>query len=265
MINKALKHYAFNKDNDIRYEYPDGFGKHKKKIVLTVYECEPVAEVYLDDINFTIIDIASLTLLESNTFIAHKRNDGQLCARANGDSRAYLHRLIVKPTNTLQIDHINHCPLDNRLSNLRECSAKQNNIAKRDSRINRQLNTGLIGVSHINKESDEPPVYMVVHPVEGFYSNRFDCPLDAAQFRDERFEYFFMGKYHDGQWFTLNFIEWNFEHENRSVASDAARDYEGYMAYNCQCQIDDGLEWLKQQHWARSFYESYVEKYEDDD
>ncbi|KGJ93333.1 HNH endonuclease [Colwellia psychrerythraea] len=265
MINKALKHYGFNKDNDIRYEYPNGYGKHKKKVVLTVYQCEPVVEVYLDDINFTVIDIASLTLLESNAFIAHRRNDGQLCARANGESRAYLHRLIVKPSNTLQVDHINHCPLDNRLSNLRECSAKQNNIAKRNSRINRVLNTGLIGVSHLNEESDEPAIYMVVHPIDGFYPDKFTCEHEAAQFRDERFECFFMGKYHDGQWFTLNFINWNFEPEERSVTSDAARDYDGYMGWICQKQIDDGIEWLKQQHWAKSFYDSFIAKYEDDD
>ncbi|OUS09170.1 hypothetical protein A9Q81_00040 [Gammaproteobacteria bacterium 42_54_T18] len=265
MISKALKHYGFNKDKDIRYEYPNGYGKHKKKVVLTVYQCEPVAEVYLDDINFTVIDIASLTLLESNSFIAHRRNDGQLCARANGESRSYLHRLIVKPSNALQVDHINHAPLDNRLSNLRECSAKQNNIAKRNSRTNKRLNTGLIGVCHTNQESNKPAIYIVMHPFEGFYPDKFDCEWEAAEFRDKSIEYIFMGECHGGEWPTLNFIEWNLEPTEHSATYNDAIAYESHMEHFCEEQLNEGLDWLKSQSWTRPFYDSFIAKYEDDD
>jgi len=40
--------------------------------------------------------------------------------------REYLHRFLVKPSVGNVVDHINHDKLDNRRSNLRECTQKQN-------------------------------------------------------------------------------------------------------------------------------------------
>lgn len=42
----------------------------------------------------------------------------------------YLHRLIMDAPKGLEVDHINHNPLDNRKENLRVCTKSQNNINK---------------------------------------------------------------------------------------------------------------------------------------
>jgi hypothetical protein len=257
MRSTNFKLYLRDKDDRLRLEYPNGYGNHKKKVVLTIYNGEPVAEVYLDDNEFTLIDVADLSFLESNPFIGHKRHDGQLCARANGENRSYLHRLILMPNEKYQVDHINHNPLDNRLVNLRVCSAKQNHIAKKNL-LNKRLNSGYIGVYHLNQSQlDEAPVYVVLHPTEGFIGKKFDCKIEAAKARDERYEDYFSGQYNGGEFFTLNFIEWNFEPKQGSVAFSEAINYDGLRDYNNQEQLVASKEWLYQNEWE--FYEAYIE------
>ncbi|MBB1274551.1 HNH endonuclease [Psychromonas sp. SR45-3] len=262
MNNQGLKHYESYRDDEIRFEYSGGYGKHNKKVILTVYECEPVAEVYLDDHIFMLIDAGSLYLLESNAFIAHKRNDGQFCGRANGASRSYIHRLILMPPTNLQIDHINHNPLDNRIKNLRECSAKQNNIAKRNSRVNDTIDTALIGVVHVNKLLDEDvEIYKVRHPVEGVFPKSFNCEWEAGEYRDEIISDYFLTEYHGGEWSTLNFINWNFP--PCEAVEDEVKAYENYMEYHCQSMREDSVKWLSQQSWTKSFYDCFMLKWDD--
>lgn len=52
----------------------------------------------------------------------------------NGKSkRIYMHRLIADTPDNLVCDHINHAGLDNRRSNLRNCTLKQNNANSRSA------------------------------------------------------------------------------------------------------------------------------------
>lgn len=257
-----MKHYLYNRDTSLRFELPNGYGKHKKKVVITVYNCEPVVEVYLDVNVFMLIDLGSIYLLESNAFTAHKRNDGQLCGRANGSSREYAHRMILNPPPHLQVDHINHNPLDNRVRNLRECSAKQNNIAKKDSRINELVpSTGFIGVVHVNELRDEPAIYKVRHPCGGVYSKRFKCEWKAAEFRDEVISTHFLGGYDDGEWPTLNFIKWNFDTSGNRLIEESKLNYEYYMNDRCQSAYEKGIDWLKNTGLVKDFYDAYMSKY----
>lgn len=271
MKSRAFKEYSWGKDPNVTLELLNGYGKHNKKVVLTVFQGETLAEVYLDATNFMLIDIASLSLLESSQFTSHKRNDGQLCSKANGKCRKYAHRLIIQAASKLQVDHINHNPLDNRLINLRECTANQNSIAKRNSRVNKVRNSGYIGVSHVNEHesSDEVERYVVIHSSEGVYPKTFNCPEEAAEYRDERIADYFMGDYgENGQWSSLNFINWNFEPAPDGVVQNEAIEYDSYRSYTHQETLEAGLDWLKQQDWAttaKPFYDSYIEKYADDD
>jgi hypothetical protein len=261
MLNPPFEDYNEGKDDDIRFEYPNGYGKHKNKVVLTVYNDEPVAEVWLNDVEFTLIDVTCLYLLETTPFIAHKRNDGQSCARANGISRAYIHRMILNPANQYQVDHINHNPLDNRLVNLRVCSAKQNHLAKKDSRVNEKLNSGFLGVYRTSMTLDDLPVYRVRHPIEGHFSEYFLCPIKAAKFRDEAYERNFSGLYDGGEWFTLNFIKWNFPPSPTGGIFAEALNYISLREYECQGVFDEGIEWLSENLWTRPFYNTYKKKY----
>lgn len=264
MTLAAFSDYERHKDNRIRYEYPNGYGKHKKKVILTVCLGELVAEVYLDEINFLLIDAGNLTLLESNPFIAHKRHDNQLCGRANGASRAYIHRMILKPSNSSQVDHINHNPLDNRISNLRECSAKQNNIAKRDSRVNGMTNTQFRGVIHINEQYDVPAIYKVRHPESGTYSTSFTCEWEAAEFRDDVIAKHFFSEDNGGTWPTINFIIWNTDTRCNELIEHDSKSYNHYMENESEETLASGIKWLSLQDWAKPFYDAYYQEYEDE-
>ena len=85
---------------------------------------------------------------------------------------------------------------------------------------------------------------------------------EAAEFRDKSMVRYFMGECHGGEWPTLNFIEFNQEPEPHSATYNDATAYEGHMEYFCEEQLNEGLEWLNQQQWAKSFYDAYMTKYE---
>lgn len=51
--------------------------------------------------------------------------------------KTYLHRVILNPTGSVEVDHINGDRLDNRRSNLRPCTRADNNAAARRTRKGR--------------------------------------------------------------------------------------------------------------------------------
>jgi hypothetical protein len=81
--------------------------------------------------------------------VFNRKTERQVTESLHSDANGYLHlwidghyeykhRLIANqwipnddPINKTQIDHINHCKYDNRIENLRYCTAKENNINKR--------------------------------------------------------------------------------------------------------------------------------------
>ncbi|MBH0051937.1 HNH endonuclease [Pseudoalteromonas sp. SWYJZ19] len=264
MIYGDFKEYIKGRDNSIRFTFLNGYGKHKKKIVITTFKLEPVAEVYLNDNIFMLIDACDLRLLESNPYIAHKRNDGKLCGRANGSSREYIHRTILRfrLSEKYQVDHINHNPLDNRVSNLRECSAQQNNISKRNSRVNGIVNTGFYGVVHVNELYDhQPAVYKVRHPLHGTYEKTFSCDCEAAQYRDKVISEYFLGEYNEGEWPTMNFIQWNHDTRSNMLIEEEAIEYDCCMREASQEALEYSFIWLNKHSWAEPFLQRYYEKY----
>lgn len=55
----------------------------------------------------------------------------------------YLHRYLLNPPNSLDVDHINHVKLDNRRSNLRICTRSQNSM---NTKIPSNNTSGVKGV-----------------------------------------------------------------------------------------------------------------------
>lgn len=91
----------------------------------------------------------------------------------------YLHRLIMKDPPG-HIDHINGNPLDNRKSNLRVVTAKQN---MRNKNITSRSKTGLKGVFSLPNGR-----FRAAIGVNGktYQIGVFDTPLEAARAYDER-------------------------------------------------------------------------------
>lgn len=85
----------------------------------------------------------------------YKSVQGYICARSNrniGSSVIRLHRLIMHcEDNNLIVDHINHNKSDNRKTNLRICTQKENT---RNSVLNKNSVSGIIGVTY-RKDSNK--------------------------------------------------------------------------------------------------------------
>jgi len=88
-----------------------------------------------------------------------------------------LHRFILNNPEGL-IDHINHDPLDNRLSNLRVCSASVNLFNKEPSKVNK---SGIIGV-HFDKSRQKWMAY-ITKDLKRKHLGRFATKEEAIEAR----------------------------------------------------------------------------------
>ena len=71
-----------------------------------------------------------------------------LTNKTKSHPKLYLHRFIMNAPKDMEVDHINHNPLDNRKCNLRICTHKQN---LRNQSINKNNTSGYPGVSWYKK------------------------------------------------------------------------------------------------------------------
>lgn len=89
----------------------------------------------------------------------------------------YLHRLIVKPSSKMQVDHINGDKLDNRRQNLRICTNQQNN---RNVNSHKDSTSKFKGVSWDNTNK-KWLVQIADHTGKNRHIGRFIDEKEAAQ------------------------------------------------------------------------------------
>lgn len=218
-----------------------GFGKHKKPI--TISSDTLSATVSIGKKMNMLIDLADMPLLETHGFYAHKRNDGQYVARSS-QTGEYAHRLLLKPSRWLDVDHINHNPLDNRLSNLRACTSTQNNLAKERDKVD-----GYFGICKIFVRDCRRGSYVGVWaPIgpDGQKCGHYLSPREAATARDDMY----MDYYEDSEaeWHTYNFINWNRDMSPHGEVSA----YTGWMSHVREEQIYESRVWLRNQSYGKT-------------
>ena len=179
----------------------NGYGIHKKPIKIFMLDGCPTAQVSLGNRRSTLISTHHLPLLECNSFYAHKRNDGLYVARSS-QTKEYLHRLIMKPDEEQEIDHINAKPLDNRLANLRPCTTRQNCVAKHS-----ELVKGYYGIHMTNAGK-----FKAISP-KGYKVGTFVTAREAALYRDELMMDEYRDRYFGEDLHTYGFIHWNNEQD----------------------------------------------------
>lgn len=93
-----------------------------------------------------------------------------------------MHRFILPPENNMQIDHINRNGLDNRKSNLRFCTPKQN----QGNRI-ATSKSGLKGIYYCNYRSGKKWLVRIAGKFRGYYKTKDEAILISNKYLSEYF------------------------------------------------------------------------------
>jgi len=186
-----------------------GYGCHNKNIQIMTIDGHIVAKVGLTKNKTTIISLCDIGILQEHSFHAQERKDGQFVARSNKGTQPYLHRLLMNPTEGQEVDHVDANPLNNTRGNLRLCTKRQNNLAKKRPTIK-----GFNGI-HKNKWG----WYQAFNP-EGRKVGRFDTAIEAAYARDDLMLDAYFHNEPDEELHTYSFIDWNFERPEQSSESE---------------------------------------------
>ena len=116
------------------------------------------------------------------------RNRGYVITTIDGKKKL-LHRLLLKVEGKNPIDHINGNPLDNRKSNLRECTVQQNTMNTITCKSNK---SGIKGVS-FDKSRNKWRAYITLNDKQ-LYLGRYDAKEEAIEARKQA-EIKYFGEY----------------------------------------------------------------------
>ena len=134
-----------------------------KKLILHRYMGKPPITVLLDDNDYERVI----------KYKWHYNWFGYAVGKVNG-KRILLHRFILNAPKDKVVDHINGNTLDNRRSNLRLCSVKEN---VRNCRLSKNNSSGYPGVS-FRKDRNKYRAYIMVNRKQiflGFYKQLNDA------------------------------------------------------------------------------------------
>ena len=116
---------------------------------------------------------------------------------AKNDNHSYIHRLILNCPDDKYVDHINHDKLDNRKSNLRICTRRENNINRKPLSIltKTSLYKGVCWDKSRNKWRAN-----VGYNGKKIHLGRFENELESAKAYDDKAKELF------GEYAYLNFM-----------------------------------------------------------
>jgi len=187
----------------------NGYGHHKKNIHIAEIDNHLVAKIGLGKNLTTIISLSDIDILLKHSFHAHKRSDGKYVAKSNRGG-AYLHRLLMSPNgNEQEIDHVDANPLNNTRGNLRRCTKRQNNLAKKTP-----LLKGFSGI-HQTKWG-----WYKAFDGEGRKVGKYESAHKAAEARDELMLDAYFHSESGEELHTYSFIDWNFESPEQAKESE---------------------------------------------
>ncbi|RKF14486.1 numod4 motif family protein [Alginatibacterium sediminis] len=176
-----------------------GYGSHKKNIQIMLINEHVVAKIGLGKNKTTTISLCDIDILEEHSFYAHKRQDGKYVARSSTNG-AYLHRLLMNPDDEQEIDHVDANPLNNTRPNMRRCTPRQNNLAKKSPLVR-----GYVGIHRMDGG------WYKALDGEGRRVGRYDTASQAAAARDElKMDNYYLSESGE-ELHNFGFIEWNDE------------------------------------------------------
>lgn len=216
----------------------NGYGRHKKNIQITTHNGHVVAKVGLTKKKATLISLCDIEILNKHSFYAHKRNDGQYVARSSVDG-SYLHRLLMNPDCSQEVDHVDANPLNNTRANLRRCTTRQNNLAKQRPSIE-----GYHGI-HKNKWG----WYQAVDG-EGRKHGKYQKAKDAALARDELMMENYYHNEPDEELHTYGFIYWNDEQEVFRIYPKKLTESEDFLFDETQEAQSHSFNILEENNWS---------------
>lgn len=194
---------------DIIKRFRDGYGQHTKEVKIANFEGQLVALISLGKRKVVMIDLCDIGLLSERSFYAQQRNDGSWVARCSQDG-SLLHRLIENPEKGQEVDHVDKDTLNNRRSNLRVCSSRQNNLARDDQPTYRHW----FGVKR------KRDFFVAWDAEEKKWVGRFPTAVRAAQHRDDSYQAEYFHSWPEEIHHTYGFIPWNFTSPKQALEMD---------------------------------------------
>ncbi|GIC78296.1 HNH endonuclease [Moritella sp. F3] len=175
----------------------NGYGRHKKNITIIDIDGHTVAKIGLGKNLTTTISLSDIDVLLEHSFYAKIRKDGKYVVRSN-TTGAYLHRILMNPDDEQEVDHVDANPLNNTRVNLRRCTKRQNNLAKKTP-----LLKGFSGI-HQTKWG-----WYKAFDGDGRKVGKFDTAQKAAKARDELMLDAYFHSESGEELHTYGFIDWN--------------------------------------------------------
>ena len=111
----------------------------------TYFEQDSFVEIVTLKNEVILVDDEDFSKIRKSSWYVSNR--GYVCTRTERKIK-YLHRILMNPSEKLQVDHINHNKLDNRKINLRIVTNQQNHFNRS---INKNNKSGAKGV-YFNKK-----------------------------------------------------------------------------------------------------------------